>query len=109
MQSHLLEFRPFATTRGRGGAAAWGISVRTCVLTCEQSVPFGPVKPQIDFRQTRRGELDGLPALQDRFDQLRALTPWRLSLRQPSPQSAPLAGARGHGCSAYASDFPPRN
>jgi len=54
------------------GAAAWGISVRTCGLTCEQSVLLGPVHRQIEFAQTRRGELDGLPALQDRFDQLRA-------------------------------------
>src|SRR6266567_4401626 len=41
-------------------------------LTCEQSVLLDPVERQIEFGQTRRGELDGLPALQDRFDQLRA-------------------------------------
>ena len=31
-----------------------------------------PVQRQIEFGQPRRCELDGLPALQDRFDQLRA-------------------------------------
>ena len=31
-----------------------------------------PVQRQIEFGQPRRGELDGLPALQDRLDQLRA-------------------------------------
>ena len=31
---------------------------------------LGPVKRQIEFGQTRRSELDGLPALEDRFDQL---------------------------------------
>jgi hypothetical protein len=35
-------------------------------------VLLGPVQRQIEFGQPRRGELDGLPALQDRFDQLRA-------------------------------------
>ena len=33
---------------------------------------LGPAQRQIEFGQTRRGELDGLPPLQDRFDQLRA-------------------------------------
>jgi hypothetical protein len=35
-------------------------------------VLLGPAQGQIEFGQTRRGELDGLPPLQDRFDQLRA-------------------------------------
>ena len=43
-----------------------------CGSTCEQSALLGPVQWQIEFGQTRRGELDGLPALQDRLDQLRA-------------------------------------
>src|SRR4029077_13668833 len=60
------------TTRGRGGAAAWGISVRSCGLACEQFVLLRPVQRQIEFGQPRRGERDGLLALQDRFDQLRA-------------------------------------
>ena len=58
--------------RGRGGAAAWGTSVRSCGLACEQFVLLRPVQRQIEFGQSRRGELDGLPALQDRLDQLRA-------------------------------------
>src|SRR5204862_7867015 len=59
-------------TRGRGAAAAWGTSVRSCGLACEQFVLLGPVQRQIEFGQPRRGELDGLPALQDRLDQFRA-------------------------------------
>ena len=31
-----------------------------------------PIQRQIEFGQPRRGELDGLPTLQDRLDQLRA-------------------------------------
>src|SRR5271154_6416256 len=53
---------------GRG----WGTSVWSCGLACEQFVLLGPVQRQIEFGQPRRGELDGLPALQDRLDQLRA-------------------------------------
>src|SRR5207249_1569353 len=60
------------TTRGRGGAAAWGISVRSCGLACEQFLLLGPVQRQIEFGQPRRSEFDGLPALQDRLDELRA-------------------------------------
>src|SRR5947207_1484088 len=59
-------------TRGPGGAAAWGTSVRSCGLACEQFVLLRPVQRQIEFGQPRRSELDGLPALQDRVDQLRA-------------------------------------
>ena len=33
---------------------------------------LGPVQRQIEFGQPRSGELDGLPTLQDRLDQLRA-------------------------------------
>src|SRR5437763_814327 len=58
-------------TRGRGGAAAWGTSVRSCGLACEQFVLLRPVQRQIEFGQPRRGELDGLATLQDRLDQLR--------------------------------------
>src|SRR5437660_5098102 len=60
------------TTRGRGGAAAWGTSVRSCGLACEQFVLLRPIQRQVQFGQPRRGELDGLQALQDRLDQLRA-------------------------------------
>src|SRR5437588_9553659 len=41
-------------------------------FSLEQFVLLDPVQRQIEFGQPRRGELDGLPALQDRFDQLRA-------------------------------------
>ena len=73
MQSHLRQVMTLSQndTR-RGGAAAWGTSVRSCGLACEQFVLLGPVQRQIEFRQPRRSERDGLPALQDRFDQLRA-------------------------------------
>src|SRR6202049_1056222 len=73
MQSHLPKvLTVLQTTRGRGGAAAWGISVRSCGLACEQFLLLRPVQRQIDFGQPRRSERDGLPALQDRLDQLRA-------------------------------------
>src|SRR5580692_11469039 len=73
MQSHLPKVLTVCkTTRGRGGAAAWGRSVRSCGLACEQFVLLRPVQRQIELGQPRRGELDGLPALQDRLDQLRA-------------------------------------
>src|ERR1700692_4712406 len=73
MQSHLLKVSDrMQITRGRGRAAAWGTSVRCCGLACEQFVLLRPVQRQMEFGQPRRGELDGLPALQDRLDQLRA-------------------------------------
>src|SRR5437762_5898360 len=73
MQSHLRQVLTAGqTTRGRGGAAAWGTSLRSCGLACEQFVLLRPVQRQIEFDQPGRGELDGLPALQDRLDQLGA-------------------------------------
>src|SRR3954462_12346706 len=73
MQSHLRQVLTCPkTTRGRGGAAAWGTSVRSYGLACEQFVLLRPVQRQIEFGQPRRGKLDGLPAPQDRLDQLRA-------------------------------------
>src|SRR5437016_4019915 len=73
MQSRLPKvLTVLQTTRGRGGAAAWGISVRSCGFACEQFVLLRPVQRQIEFGQPRRSERDGLPALQDRLDQLRA-------------------------------------
>src|SRR5256714_4616103 len=69
MQSHLAKV---LTICKRRAAAAWGISVRSCGLACEQFVLLGPVQRQIEFGQPRRGELDRLPTLQDRFGQLRA-------------------------------------
>src|ERR1700720_423184 len=41
-------------------------------LACEQFLLLRPVQRQIEFGQPRRSERDGLPALQDRLDQLRA-------------------------------------
>jgi hypothetical protein len=35
-------------------------------------VLLAPVQRQIEFRQARRGELSGLPTLQDRLERLRA-------------------------------------
>src|ERR1700747_3360769 len=73
MQSHLLKGSDLLQmTHGRSGAAAWGRSVRSCGSACEQVVLLGPVERQIEFGQPRRGERDGLPALQDRLDQLGA-------------------------------------
>src|SRR5436309_11057694 len=72
MQSHLSKVLTILMTRSRGGAAAWGTSVRSCGLACEQFVLLGPVQRQVKFRQPGHGELDGLPTLQDRLDQLRA-------------------------------------
>ena len=37
---------------------------------CEQPVLLGPVERQIEFGPTRRGELDGLPTLQDCVNEL---------------------------------------
>src|SRR5438477_10810411 len=73
MQSHL----PKVLTVGKRRAAAvrpaaWGTSVRSRGLACKQFVLLRPVQRQIEFGQPRRGELDGLPALQDRLGQLRA-------------------------------------
>ena len=39
---------------------------------CKEFVLLGPVERQVEFAQTRRGELDGLVALQDRVDEPRA-------------------------------------
>src|ERR1700752_1759092 len=73
MQSHLPKV---LTVCKRRQAAVeprpWGISVRSCGLACEQFVLLRPVQRQIEFGQPRRSERDGLPALQDRLDQLRA-------------------------------------
>src|SRR6266566_5580237 len=38
----------------------------------QEAALIGPVERQIEFSKTRRSELDGLPALQDRLDQLGA-------------------------------------
>src|SRR5882762_2187803 len=38
----------------------------------QEAALLGPVERQIEFDETRRSEFDGLPALQDRLDQLGA-------------------------------------
>src|ERR1700716_3295156 len=70
MQSHLSKLVTICRmTRG----PRWGRDLgHSCGLACEQFVLLGPVQRQVKFRQPGRGELDGLPALQDRLDQLRA-------------------------------------
>src|SRR5947209_3003366 len=73
MQSHLWQVLTLSqnNTRPRW-AAAWGTSLRSYGLACEQFVLLRPVQRQIEFGQTRRGELDRLPALQNRINELRA-------------------------------------
>src|SRR6516165_4105532 len=57
---------------GRGEGRGLRHTSWLCGSACEQFALLGPVQRQIEFGQTRRGERDGLPALQDRFEQLRA-------------------------------------
>ena len=45
------------------------IPARVCDSPGKQAVLLGPVERQIEFGQTRRGDLDGLAALQHRFDE----------------------------------------
>src|ERR1700751_1204973 len=77
MQSHLPKVLTFCKRRAAAVGprrCANGISVRSCglALACEQFLLLRPVQRQIEFGQPRRGERDGLPALRDRLDQLRA-------------------------------------
>src|SRR5580704_9027968 len=73
MQSHLPKVLTVGKRRtAAAGPRAWGLFVRSCGLACEQFLLLGPVQRQIEFGQPRRGERDGLAALQDRLDQLRA-------------------------------------
>ena len=46
------------------------MNVKSGKSACKQSVLLGPVERQIDFGQSRGGELDGLPALQDYINEL---------------------------------------
>src|SRR4051794_34627506 len=73
MQSHLPKVltvckRRAAAVGPRPGAYLSGV----CGSACEQFLLLRPVQRQIEFGQPRRSERDGLPALQDRLDQLRA-------------------------------------
>src|SRR5271156_2675294 len=80
--------------RGRGGPAAWGTSVRSCGLACEQFVLLRPVQREIEFGQPRRGELDGLAALQDRLDQPRAQESEANETANVAPGNAVTLGQR---------------
>src|SRR6516164_2541052 len=73
MQSHFSKAQPRRNdAASRGEAPGLWCTSWLCGSACEQSALLGPIQRQIKFGQTRRGQLDGLPALQDRFDQLRA-------------------------------------
>src|SRR5467141_2125479 len=69
MQSPLRKSK--RSTR-KAQALAWTHSVEGRSSVREQAALIGPVERQIEFGKTRRGEFDGLPALQDRLDQLGA-------------------------------------
>src|SRR5437899_11839830 len=51
---------------------AWTHSIEGRSSVSEQAALIGPVEWQIEFGKTRRREFDGLPAVQDRLDQLGA-------------------------------------
>src|ERR1700747_2764623 len=53
-------------------ALAWTHSIEGRSSVSEQAALIGPVERQIEFGKTRRSEFDGLPAVQDRLDQLGA-------------------------------------
>src|SRR5580693_1531975 len=73
MQSHLPKVLTVCKRRAAAvGPRPGGISVRSCGSACEQFLLLRPVQRQIEFGQLRRSERDGLPALQDHLDQLRA-------------------------------------
>src|SRR6266852_7306327 len=69
MQSPL--WKSARSTR-RAQALAWTHSVEGRSAARQEAALIGPVERQIEFGQTRRSEFDGLPALQDRLDQLGA-------------------------------------
>src|SRR2546430_14534919 len=56
----------------RAQALAWTHSVEGRSSARKQAALIGPVERQIEFGKARRSELDGLPAVQDRLDQLGA-------------------------------------
>src|SRR6266436_2277248 len=51
---------------------AWTHFVEGRSLARQEAALIGPVERQIEFGKTRRCKFDGLPALQDRLDQLGA-------------------------------------
>ena len=54
----------------RRGCHGPDIHAWVCGLACEQSVLLRPIERQIEFRQTRRGKVDGLAPPEHRFDEL---------------------------------------
>src|SRR5437899_67750 len=56
----------------RAQALPWTHSIEGRSSVSEQAALIGPVERQIEFGKTRRREFDGLPAVQDRLDQLGA-------------------------------------
>src|SRR6266478_6614365 len=67
MQSPLEDHSP---QRDKAQALAWTHSIEGRSSVSEQAALIGPVERQIEFGKTRRCEFDGLPAVQDRLDQL---------------------------------------
>src|ERR1700674_4817160 len=61
-----------ARSTKRAQALAWTNSVEGRSSARQEAALIGPVERQIEFGETRRSEFDGLPALQDRLDQLGA-------------------------------------
>src|SRR6266478_5263735 len=51
-------------------ALAWTHSIEGRSSVRDQAVLIDPVEWQMEFGKTRRSEFDGLPALQDRLDQV---------------------------------------
>ena len=73
-----------------------------------------PVQRQIELGQPRRGELDGLPALQDRLDQLRAQEGEANETANVAPANAVTLGQLLERSGAAADELlkpraPPRN
>src|SRR6266446_6820131 len=56
----------------RAQALAWAHSVEGRSSVRQEAALLGPVERQIESGEMRRSEFDGLPALQDRLDQLGA-------------------------------------
>src|SRR6267378_1650825 len=61
-----------ARSTKRAQALAWTNSVEGRSSARQETALLGPVERQIEFGKTRRREFEGLPAVQDRLDQLGA-------------------------------------
>src|SRR5438270_12722532 len=71
MQSPLGKSKP-STRRAQALAWARAHPVEDRSSARKQAALIGPVERQIEFGKARRSEFDGLPAVQDRLDQLGA-------------------------------------